>query len=85
MLDKIKLALRISHNALDTEIEQNINTALLELSRVGVNPENDNDLVCKCVELYCKFVYDFDGKGESYYNHFCKLRDSLSLSGDYHE
>lgn len=86
MLEKIKLSLRISHTALDEDIKRNIDTALLELGRVGVKKTDvEDNLIVKCVELYCKYIYDFDRKGEEYFKHFCRLRDSLSLTGEYNE
>lgn len=86
MLDEIKLALRITHNALDTDIQRNIDSALLDLSRVGVDvTDQTNGLIIKACELYCKMQYDFDGKGEQFSRHYEKLRDSLSRAEDYRE
>ena len=85
MLEQIKLALRITHSALDDDIQRNIDSALLDLSRVGVNPNPDNTLVIKACELYCKMQYDFDGKGEQFSVHYEKLRDSLSRAEEYRE
>ena len=36
MLDKVKLALRITHSKLDSEINENIDAAKEELERAGV-------------------------------------------------
>ena len=83
MLDKIKLALRISHNDLDDDIKQNINACLADLERVGVDPHLQRPLLCNAVELYCKWAYDFQGKGEQFFSHYEKLRNMLSLSEEY--
>lgn len=86
MLETIKLALRISHNDLDTEIQSNIDTALLELSRVGVDTSSKKQtdkLLIKAVELYCKWQVDFLSKGEQFEKNFCSLRDALSLCSKY--
>lgn len=85
MLDKIKLAMRISHNMLDDDIQQNIDACLGELARVGVDTSDaeNNTLIIKACEIYCKYTYDFDGKGEDFFKHFEKLRNSLSRSEGY--
>ena len=90
MLEKIKLSMRIVHNMLDTDISQNIAVCMLELIRVGVSKAkavvNSNDaLIIKAAELYCKWQYDFNGKGDQYQKAFENLRDSLSLCEDYAE
>lgn len=81
--EKIKLALRIRNNALDEDIKKNIDAALLEISRVGVDIETIDSLILMCVELYCKYVYNFENKGDKYFENFEKLRNSLSLSFKY--
>ena len=81
--EKIKLALRIKNNALDDDIKKNIDAALLEMSRVGIDIETIDSLILMCVELFCKHVYNFENKGDKYLENFEKLRNSLSLSSKY--
>ena len=83
MLDRIKLALRISHDGLDSDIQRNINACLLDLERTGIEADFTTPLLEKAVELYCKWSYDFQGKGEQFLAHYEKLRSALSLSGEY--
>ena len=88
MLKKIKLSLRISHNAIDDDISSNIDTCMLDLIRVGVHKSiavnNSTDaLICKAAELYCKWQYDFNGKGDKFEKAYISLRDALSLCEDY--
>lgn len=99
MVGKIRTALRISHTKLDDDIKSNIETALLDMKRLGIDtfkrdeegeivskdylPELKDVLVEKAVELYCKASFDFQGKGEQYQKSYEALRDSLSLSGEY--
>lgn len=99
MIEKIRTALRISHKNLDSNIKSDIETALLDMKRLGIETfqrdkdgkviqENDkvelkDALVEKAVELYCKAQFDFQGKGERYQKSYEALRDSLSLSGEY--
>lgn len=90
MLEKIKLSMRISHAMLDTDITNNIAACMLDLRRVGVHANVAKDsskdaLLNKAAELYCKWQYDYNAKGEQYKQAYENLRDSLSLCEDYTE
>lgn len=92
MFNEIKQALKLSISAFDDEIKSNIDTALLELSRVGVNvdgitntSENADKLVLKACELYCKWQFNFMGKAEQFEKNFNSLRDALSVTSSYLE
>ena len=61
--EEIRKSMRITHTHLDEEIKRNINTALRDLRRVGINTE-DNDLIDKACELYVKAQLDYQGKGD---------------------
>lgn len=84
MLDKVKLSLRISHNLLDSDIEDTIGTARAELIRVGV-PESkangDDLLVEEAIKTYCKAVYSSDEKrAEGFFNSWQYQLDNLRKS-----
>lgn len=94
MLDQIKKSMRISHNALDDILKEDIQAGALDLLRSGVPPFRkegntkqikDDALIRKAIELYAKAQEDYEGKGERYQISYEKLRDSLSLCGDYNE
>lgn len=90
MLDKIKVAMRIFHTMLDTDITSNIDACMLDLQRVGISkekavPDSPDALIQKAAELYCKWQYDFNGKGDQFQKAFENLRDALSLCEDYTE
>lgn len=90
MLEKIKLSMRISHDALDSDIESNIAACMLDLQRVGVskqkaNKDSNDALINKAAELYCKWQYDLGNKGEQFHQAYERLRDAISLCGDYIE
>mgnify|MGYP003293199265 CR=1 FL=1 len=91
---KIKESMRFSHNLLDQEILENIESCMLDMERVGIQPflvENEeidrcklkDKLVEKAAELYCKWQEDFQGKAERYEKAYNSLRDSLSLCDEY--
>ena len=92
MFAGIKKALRLSTTAFDDDIKSNIDTALLELGRVGVNvvgltneSADADKLIVKACELYCKSQFNFMSKGEQFQNNFEQLRDALSVTTKYIE
>lgn len=93
LLKSIKDSMRIRHSALDADIKDNIMAAAADMYRVGVQPYADakhkklkkDHLIDKAVELYCKGQADYLGKGTQFEASYEKLRDALSLCGDYAE
>lgn len=88
MLEKIKLSVRIFHNVLDGDIQDNISACMLDLQRVGVHENiavasSEDALICKAAELYYKWQIDFNGKAEQYKKAYEGLRDALSLCESY--
>ncbi len=81
--ESIRKKMRISHNKMDDEINDNIKAARLDMSRVGIDESKDNSLTDKAIELYCKAQFDYLGKGEQFQNNYEKLRDSMVLAGEY--
>ena len=45
----------------------------------------DKPLIIRAIDFWVKAVEDHEEKGDKYMKSFEKVRDSLSLSGDYHE
>lgn len=84
MLEKIKLDLRITHNKMDSDIQDNIEACKLDLKRVGVKDIDETDqLIIKAVKLYCRYQYNFENEGDRYNKAYAALRDAISLCGDY--
>lgn len=91
MLNAIKKSLRITHNVLDDDINSTISAALLDMSRVGIcaknisvdEPSSYDSLELKCVELYCKWNFDYQGKADLWFKAYENLRNAMSLCGDY--
>lgn len=87
MLEKVKLALRISHNVLDSDINNTIDTARAELIRSGVSEEkaNSNDvLVENAIKTYCLFVYTNDDKrAQGFFESWQYQLDNLRKSSEY--
>lgn len=93
LINSIKASMRIKHSALDADISDNILAAAADMERVGVQVYSENDkiamkddsLIRKAVELYCKAQADYMGKGTQFEASYERLRDALSLCGDYNE
>lgn len=93
LVKAIKDSMRIRHSALDADIKSNIAVAAADMIRVGVQPYSnpkkkrlkDDYLINKAIELYCKAQANYLGKGPQFEASYEKLRDALSLCGDYDE
>ena len=86
MLSLIKQKIRISHNKLDDAIQSDIDACLLDLKRVGIlhiSEDGDDELINKLAELYVKGQIDYQGNGDRYTQAYEKMRDGLSMCGDY--
>ena len=84
ILDDVKANLRISGNALDDDIQGDIDAALADLERVGIDvTDQSQPLIIKAVKLYCRWQQDYMGKGEQYCKAYTGLMQALSLAGDY--
>ena len=84
MLEIIKKAMRITHSALDDDIQRNIDTALADLARVGVEKRTESDrLIIAAVELYCKAQYNYENRCDQYQRNYETLRNSLAMNGGY--
>lgn len=85
MLEKVKLALRITHTLLDSDIEETIALARAEMTRAGVNSslaESDNSLVEGAIKTYCLFKYANDTKmTEGYFKSWEYQLDNIRKSG----
>lgn len=87
MLDSVKTALRISHNKLDTEITETIETAKKEMERVGVDVAkiiNTDPLISDAIKTFCKYSFHSDLKmREGFFNSWQYQIDCLRKSKDY--
>lgn len=84
---KVKLALRINHSYLDSDITDTIATAKAEMVRAGVPSEianSDLDVVNRAILTYCQYIYanskTVDGYFESWtYQLDCIRKSSLTV------
>ena len=82
--DKVKLALRISHNLLDSEISDVIASARSEMIRAGVDSEKangDDEIIETAIKTYALNYYASDVKdAERYQESFKYQCDCLRKS-----
>ena len=84
IVDKVKLALRISHNLLDTEISDVITSARQDLKRAGVNSEKaegDDEIIETAIKTYALVYFASDEKdAERYQKSYLYQCDCLRKS-----
>ena len=84
MLEQIRLALRLTNNTFDDEINGLIADCKNDLSLAGVVNVQDNDpLILRATTLYCKGHFGFADVGEKFLQSYEMLKISLCLAGDY--
>lgn len=85
MLEKVKLALRITTTAYDSELTDLIESAKLDMGIAGVViPETIDALVTKAVITYCKMSFglpeDYDRLKASYDEQKAQLRTATGYT-----
>lgn len=89
LLSDIKLSLRITNTAFDSEIESLIAAARGDLIRAGlssdlVNTDSAYPLIRQAITLYVKANFGLDNEdSDKYQRSYAMLRNDLSLSQDY--
>ena len=85
MLLKIKLALRIKHDALDEDIMADIDACLADLHLCGVIfPTEDDPLIANAVKLYCRSLHTDDpAKSAEWLRRYEALKGSLMMAEGY--
>jgi uncharacterized phage protein (predicted DNA packaging) len=88
MLETVKKALRVSHDALDDEISDLIEAARYDLKLSGVSGFKSNDdtdpLIKRTIITYTKANFIPDAKeSERFQLSYNMLKNHLTLAGDY--
>lgn len=85
MLEKIKLALRIKHDALDDDIQADIDACIADLEVCGVvYAPADDPLIINAVKLYCRANYTDDtAKSAEYRKRYEALKACLMMAEGY--
>lgn len=90
LTDKVKLALRISHNLLNGEIADVITSARQEMVRAGVSSdvaESDKEIVETAIKTYALAYYSTDKEAERYSESFkyqldCIRKSEITVEGE---
>ena len=87
MLAKVREALRITHNKLDSELQDVIDACKMDLSIAGIKKIDDDDpLIQQAVKTYAKAEYEQDvNKANRLTQAYVSLKISMSLCEDYTE
>ena len=76
----------MSHNALDDDIQADVEACLADLKLCGVafDIEAIDPLIFNAIKLYCRATYTDDtAKGAEYLRRYDALKASLVLAGEY--
>lgn len=84
-LGKLKLALRISHDKLDEDIQSDVDACLADLTACGViNPQVSDPLIYNAVKLFLRSSYTDDpAKGAEYHKRYEALKSCLQMAEGY--
>lgn len=87
LFTKVKASIRITHNALDSEIQDVIDAALSSLNAHGVETDGNEDdaLIVNAVKLYAKWQFDYCNKADQWEKAWKASIVVLALCGDYVE
>ena len=85
MLGKAKKALRVTHTALDEEINDLIEAAKYDMKISGVVKQDEKDpLIIRAIITYCKANFGYDNAdSEKLKASYESLKSHLSLCGEY--
>ncbi|MBQ8574821.1 MAG: hypothetical protein IJ447_02095 [Clostridia bacterium] len=76
----IRKSLRYSHSRLDSEIQDTIKDCLSDLELAGVKLNIVSPAsVLMAIKLYCKWIFDYNGKGEDWHTAYDLKVKALSL------
>lgn len=86
-LDAVKLALRISTSALDSDIGDEINACLADLRICGVKyADEGEELILNAVKLWCRAVMAEDvNRAQMYHQRYDGLKACLMMAEEYRD
>lgn len=85
LLDVARSALRLTTDALDRELAEEVDACLLRLKLSGAAGAETDPLVREAVRAYVRWQHDFCGRGEEWEKCFAGLRDAMSLAQEYRD
>lgn len=84
-VDKIKVALRITHTALDGELADQIDACLTDLGICGIDePDEADKIIIEALKLWCSASFTDDTtKGAAYMKRYDALKACLMMATGY--
>lgn len=83
MLDKVKLALRITATAFDSELNILISACQADLGLSGISYDDTKELIQTAVIFYCKANFGNFENAERWQQAYNNLKCVLKISSDY--
>ena len=83
LTEKLRKRVRVMSDSSDEEIMDLVASCKIELEMSGVYGDESDPTYYQALVLYCKGNYGYDDDTERFQLAFAKLRDAMSLSGDY--
>ena len=84
MLDEVKLALRVSTEAFDDEIEALINAAYIDMGLAGVETiDEDDPIIVRAVTTYCKANFGDPENYERFKKSYDEQKAQLGMATGY--
>lgn len=92
MLEDVKLALRITNDAYDDEVNDLIESALMDLVQSGIfidpvefdTKTTTDPLIKQAIKVYAKANFGIDNpNADRFHDSYVMLKQHLALSGDY--
>ena len=77
-VQELRSYLRLTSEKLDSEIQDTMNAAQLDLSTAGMS-DVDNALVDMAVKLYARWKFNYADKADQYRRDYLELKNALSL------
>lgn len=83
--EQLRRMVRVSTNKLDQDLEGFKKAFLTRLEMTGVDtiPVGD-ELAISCLQLYLRWMINYNGEAERYHQNFLELEDSMRKSSRYH-
>lgn len=85
LLSEVKKAIRLSNSALDSEIQELIDSAKRDMQISGVQQIDETDtLIIRAIKLYAKANFGLDNtESEKFQQRYESLKVHLALCGEY--
>lgn len=88
LLNKVKMALRINNSAFDEDINDLIDTCILDLKIAGINIPNEQSeeyaMIIQAVKTYCRAYFGLENsESEKYQRSYESIKLHMSLVAEF--